>query len=92
MPRFQQQDQNQRACDNDSLLSSPIETPILRCDAADITYQEEVLVDKIDRLISRFLLRPDHRSPYSFSFQWTSIDEPSLCYNVKLTIHEPARF
>ena len=66
------------------------QVPILVHPTGEITPREDLLVDEIDTLVRQFLVRPNHQSPYLFTFRWAVDDGPSLNYSVTLTIHEPA--
>lgn len=83
--------------DNDAALASPnrvtppvTQVPVLERGVLEMNDRENLLMDDIDRLIRQFLTRPNHQSPYSFTFRWVSHSEPILSYIVSLTIHEPA--
>lgn len=94
----QNQEQENLDEENDSLLSSQeyetpsgTQVPILTQGPPDITEREDILVADIDLLIRRFLMRPNHQTPYSFTFRWAMTDGSDFSYSVKLTIHEPSQ-
>ncbi|CAF1611523.1 unnamed protein product [Rotaria magnacalcarata] len=69
-------------------LTPPNRTPPLTPNNREITAREDLLLDWIDTLIRQFLTRPDHQSPYRFSFRWTVDDGATLQYRFNLTIQE----
>lgn len=83
--------------DDDSLSSTsqdystpPLtQIPILTPEINDITNQEHLLINEIDTIIRRFLMRPNQRFPYLFTFRWLINEEATPHYAVTLTIHEP---
>lgn len=84
---------DQQNSDNNNISSSQsivtLNTQRLTDSRHPSSQVEHQMVIEIDKIIGRYLSRPDWSSPYQSSFEWTTQGQHVPTYGVKLVIKEP---